>query len=72
MGAPIVLQHHDSFILEVPEERMDHWAGAMRNVMQEPVEFPSGRKVVFTVSMKTGLNWGRYNTTANPGGLKSI
>lgn len=69
LGAPIVLQHHDSFLLEVPEGQAELAAEQVRTVMEEPVPFPSGRAVRFPVDIKTGRNWGRASTD-NPEGLR--
>lgn len=67
--APIVLQHHDSFLLEVPDAEVGFWARRVRAVMEEPVEFPGGRKVAFPIDIKVGRNWGR-RSGENPGGLE--
>jgi DNA polymerase-1 len=57
LGAPIILQHHDSFMLEVPDNQVVKWSVRLREVMEEPVEI-GGRKVSFPVDLKLGTNWG--------------
>lgn len=69
LGAPIVLQHHDSFLLEVPNSQVGAAAQQVRAVMEEPVTFPSGREVRFPVALKVGRNWGR-KSPENPEGLE--
>lgn len=68
LGAPIVLQHHDSFLLEVPEGQAAAATAQARTVMEEPVLFPDGQEVRFPVDIKVGRNWGRRRTD-NPEGL---
>lgn len=66
-GAPIIFQHHDSFILEVPEREVDQWATLLREVMEEPVE--ALNDAVFPVDVSVGRNWGKWGEL-NPEGLK--
>lgn len=72
LGAPIVLQHHDSFLLEVPEDEVPLWVPRVRAAMEEPVTFPSGREVVLPCDFKVGKNWGRYHKDRNPNGLRKL
>lgn len=84
-GAPIVLQHHDSFLLEVPIGDADdtavipegdaggtalQWAAKVRDVMQAPVEI-GATKVSLPVDIKVGRNWGRHSA-GNPEGLRKL
>ena len=55
MGAPIVLQMHDSLTLEVPEPQADEWAGTLREVMERPVPELGG--ATFPVDVKRGARW---------------
>jgi len=71
LGAPIVLQHHDSFLLEVPQDEVGKWSITLQNVMQEPVTV-GNREVSFPVDLKQGLNWGRFHKTDNPNGLRKL
>jgi DNA polymerase-1 len=68
IGAPIVMQHHDSFMLEVPEDDAPQWAKACREVMEQPVSV-EGRNVTFPVDVKVGRNWGPASGD-NPDGLR--
>jgi DNA polymerase-1 len=68
--APIILQHHDSFLLEVPEDERDLWYTRTREAMEEPVVV-GGREVVFPVDGKWGRNWGR-KSDENPEGLRAL
>lgn len=58
LGAPIVLQHHDSFMLEVPESPgsgVDQWEADLRGVMEEPVPEVGGYS--FPVETSRGYSW---------------
>lgn len=57
-SAPIILQHHDSFILEVPESPgrlVDQWEADLRGVMEEPVPEVDGYS--FPVETSKGYRW---------------
>ncbi|TFH58050.1 MAG: hypothetical protein E4G90_10985, partial [Gemmatimonadales bacterium] len=69
LKAPIVLQHHDSFILEVPEHDLKHWVSRVQEVMEEPVQV-GAHNISLPVDIKVGRNWGRYHATTNPEGLR--
>ena len=59
IGAPIVLQRHDEFMLEIPASPgriVDQWAADVRGVMEAPVEGLGG--VSFGVDVEVGDNWG--------------
>ena len=56
MGAPIVLQMHDEFLLECPENRVSHWAGWVQQVMTDPVPELDGLQ--FRTKAVAGPNWG--------------
>lgn len=58
MGAPILLQHYDSFMLEVPKtpaSSVDQWQADLRGVMEEPVPELGG--TVFPTTVKVGHTW---------------
>jgi DNA polymerase-1 len=55
-GAPMVLQMHDSLMLEVREEETEKWARRLKEVMETPVK-EVGR-VQFPVDLQVGPNWG--------------
>ncbi|MFQ6027458.1 MAG: DNA polymerase [Dehalococcoidia bacterium] len=68
--APIVLQHHDSFVLEVPEDAVQDWDAIVRSEMEMPVQIGK-HEVVIPVTVKCGCNWGRYHKDTNPEGLRA-
>lgn len=69
LGAPIVLQMHDAFMLEVPEVEVDYWAKEVRGVMEESVPQLGG--VSLPVDVSIGCNWGDYSDE-NTGGLRVV
>ena len=69
MGAPICLQMHDEFLLEVPEEAVEVWTTHVQQVMESPVPELDG--AVFPTDVKVGRNWGDWSTD-NPEGLKEV
>jgi len=69
--APIVLQHHDSFLLEVTAGTEVGWADQVRAAMEEPVHI-GNHLVRLPVDVKAGENWGRYHPTDNPKGLRKL
>ena len=71
MGAPIVLQHHDSFLLEVPEGEVAGWVSKVREAMCEPVQVGK-HTISLPVDCKVGGNWGRFHKDENPTGLRKL
>lgn len=71
MGAPIVLQMHDSFLLEVPEDDAAHWALVLQATMERPILELDGAPVVPT-DIKCGSNWGGHHPQHNPTGMKRL
>jgi len=69
-GAPIVLQHHDSFLLEIPEGTVDDWVVVVKGAMEMPVEV-GNHLVCLPVDIKVGHNWGRWSLE-NPKGLRKL
>jgi len=59
-GAPIVLQMHDSFLLEVPEDEVDRWARTAQAVMETPIPELGG--ISIPVDIEVGENWGELRT----------
>jgi DNA polymerase I-like protein with 3'-5' exonuclease and polymerase domains len=47
---------HDSFLLEVPDLLVDHWAEKVRAVMEAPIDGLNG--VSIPADIETGKNWG--------------
>ena len=71
MGLPIILQYHDSFMLEVPDNSsvIDQCVADMVGVMERPIEAFGG--AVFPVDAEVGENWG-IHSEENPNGLKGV
>ena len=67
--APICLQMHDEFLLEVPEDTVDRWVHRVKVVMECPVSELGG--TMFPVDVKVGRNRGDWSPD-NPEGLKEI
>ncbi len=55
-GAPIIFQMHDSFLLEIPKEELDYWAGLTKETMEAPVPGLGG--VSIPVDVECGESWG--------------
>ena len=66
--APIVLQMHDEFLLEIPERQVQHWDILTKVIMEKPVEEFGG--VSFSTDLAVGKNWGPYDATNNPLGMR--
>jgi len=60
MGCPLILQHHDSLVAEVPEGEAESWRARMVEAMQHPVPL-AGRDVIFPVESATGAAWGHLH-----------
>ena len=59
LGAPIVLQKHDEFVLEVPTDQVNHWADIMREVMTRPyADCGPLSDISFPVDTQVGDTWG--------------
>jgi len=56
LQCPIVLQMHDSFLLEVPDHMVDHWVEKIKTIMESPIEGLNG--VCIPTDIETGRNWG--------------
>jgi DNA polymerase-1 len=71
MGLPIILQIHDAFMVEVPDNSsvIEQCIADMVGVMERPIEAFGG--AVFPVDVEVGQNWGS-NSMENPNGLKGV
>lgn len=56
LGAPIALQHHDSFLLEAPSGEVSKWATILRETLEAPIPQLGG--VVFPCKVEVGETWG--------------
>jgi len=62
--APVVLQMHDEFLLEVPVNEIAGWAEVTRLIMETPVPELDG--VSFPTTMEVGETWGTMKSYTCP------
>jgi DNA polymerase-1 len=55
LGAPIIMQHHDSFLLEVPDGEVDMRAEQARGIMEARCE---GLGTSIPIDIEVGKSWG--------------
>jgi DNA polymerase I-like protein with 3'-5' exonuclease and polymerase domains len=55
LNAPIIMQHHDSFLLEVPDGEVDAWAERAKAIMEARCD---GLGTSIPVDIEVGKNWG--------------
>lgn len=71
--AEFLMQVHDCFICQIPENRLD-LVDKIKKMAALPMKFksPEGveREVIIPTETKIGWNWGDYNEKTNPDGLK--
>jgi DNA polymerase I-like protein with 3'-5' exonuclease and polymerase domains len=68
--APIILQRHDEFLLEIPEADLDMWVETLREVMERPIPQLGG--AIFPIDIQVGKNYGAYHKDTNPYGMRDI
>lgn len=56
--AGIVLQVHDSFVFEVPEQQIEKYLDLTKAIMEKPVTL-NGNTVQFPTDAKIGYSWGK-------------
>jgi DNA polymerase I len=66
----ILIQGHDSILVQYPEEREDEIVPKILGQLNHPVPLKHGRTLVIPYGCKTGWNWG-IASEANPDGLQS-
>lgn len=64
----ILLQGHDSILIQYPEEKENDILPQALAAMRVPLELEGGRQFVVPVDIKVGWNWGNMNPE-NPNGL---
>lgn len=67
--APILLQHHDAFLFEVPETEAEQRAADYKGLMERKIPELGGW--VFPCKVSIGMNWAD-KSPANPNGLAEI
>lgn len=71
----IMLQGHDSILIQYPEEKEDEIIPQVLDAMRIPIELEGGRQFVVPVECSVGYNWAKATwnketkTWDNPGGL---
>ena len=60
LNAPLILQHHDALVLEVPETEVQYWGRVLKTEMERPV--PELGDAVFPVDLTVGNAWGRLTS----------
>jgi hypothetical protein len=64
----ILLQGHDSILIQYPQEREDEIIPLALSAMRVPLELESGRQFVVPVEVNVGWNWSKVSSD-NPNGL---
>jgi DNA polymerase-1 len=65
----LLMQNHDSIIIQYPEEREDEIIPKIQTQLRYPVELRYDRTLTIPYGCKTGWNWGDYSE-GNPNGLR--
>ena len=69
----ILLQGHDSILIQYPEEKENEVLPKVKEAMRVPIELEGGRQFVVPVDVQVGWNWGKARdatgTIVNTGGL---
>jgi DNA polymerase-1 len=71
--AQMLVQVHDSILLQVPVEAANEAVPALLKLMAVPQQLLSGREFTVPIEAKIGFNWGDFdpsNPTLNPDGLR--
>ena len=71
-NAPIILQMHDEFLLEVPIEpinELPYWVRVTQEVMERPI--PELRGASIKTDAEWGMNWGKQSLK-NPNGIRKF
>ena len=64
----LLLQGHDSLLMQYPEERENDIIPQILSAMRVPIELEGGRQFVVPVEVQVGWNWGKASED-NPAGL---
>lgn len=70
-GAPwqVLLQVHDSLVIQYPEELEDEVIPELLQLMAIPIDLAHQRQICIPCDVKVGWNWGEFDED-NPDGLK--
>lgn len=66
----LLLQVHDSIVVQYPEEKEDEIVPQILKLMERPIQLRDGRTLLIPVEAKTGWSWGNQSSS-NPNGLKT-
>jgi DNA polymerase-1 len=70
LGFDLLMQVHDNIIGQVDyDEHLPRKVAAIKELFAVPFDV-SGRTIVIPSEIKTGWNWGNFDATRNPDGLK--
>jgi len=64
----ILLQGHDSILVQYPEEKENEIVPQIQAAMRVPLELEGGRRFIVPVEVQVGWNWGKA-ANDNPNGL---
>lgn len=67
----VLMQIHDAILIQYPEEQEDEIIPKVLTLIQHPIQLEHGRELLIPYDCKTGWNWGEFDATKNPDGLKS-
>lgn len=65
----ILLQGHDSILVQYPEEKENELVPQIKGAMRVPLELEGGRAFTVPLEVKVGWNWSQMHPTDNPNGL---
>lgn len=67
----LLQQGHDAILIQYPEDREDELIPRVKECLRHELELRHGRSLIIPFDCKTGWNWGNFNESKNPFGLKS-
>ena len=67
----VLMQIHDAILIQYPEHEEDKIVGLVRKQLEFPISLANNRVLTIPYGVKTGWNWGAYDETTNPDGLKT-
>lgn len=66
----LLVQVHDSILIQFPEEQENEIVPWALETIRTHIPLEKGRDFVVPTEAKVGFNWGDYNETNNPDGIK--
>jgi hypothetical protein len=65
------MQIHDAILVQYPEKKEDSVIPEIVEALRVPIPLERGREFAIPYEVMTGWNWGKYDETKNPDGLKA-